>query len=103
MKISIIISLLFIGVNIAAQTPAIPTCKAEDTAGIMSDGYWAIWNDEELTRIDQDIEKYRKADAWFRTGDVMNGTTVKVEQISSEFIFGASAFNWNQLSFPEKS
>ena len=97
MKNSLIISLLFIGVNLAAQTPAIPTCKAEDTAGVMSDGYWAIWNDEELTRIDQDIEKYRKADAWFRTGDVMNGTTVKVEQISSEFIFGASAFNWNQL------
>jgi uncharacterized protein YdbL (DUF1318 family) len=59
MKNSLIISLLFIGVNIAAQTPAIPTCKAEDTAGVMSDGYWAIWNDEELARIDQDIEKYR--------------------------------------------
>ncbi len=52
-------------------------------------------------RIDCDIDTYRKADATFWVGSVKKGTTVKVEQISSEFVFGASAFNWNQLGTPE--
>ena len=30
---------------------------------VMSDKYWAIWNDEVQAKIDADIEKYRKADA----------------------------------------
>jgi hypothetical protein len=97
MKRIITILFLFIGLNLAAQSPSIPTRKSEDTASIMSDGYWSIWNDEEQDRIDQDIETYRKADAVFKTGKIKKGTTVKVEQVSSEFIFGASAFNWNQL------
>lgn len=97
MKRIITILFLFIGLNLAAQSPSIPTRKSEDTASIMSDGYWSIWNDEEQDRIDQDIETYRKADAVFKTGKIKIGTTVKVEQVSSEFIFGASAFNWNQL------
>lgn len=97
MKRFIIILFLVIGFDLAAQSPSIPTRKSEDAAGVMSDGYWAIWNDDEQDRIDQDIETYRKADAVFKTGKIKRGTTVKVEQVSSEFIFGASAFNWNQL------
>ena len=82
---------------------AIPTRKAEDTAGVMSEGYWEIWNDEEQARIDRDIDTYRKADASFYVGRIKKGTTVKVEQVQSEFVFGASAFNWNQLGSPESN
>ena len=32
---------------------------------LMSDAYWAIWNDAEQARIDADIEKNRKADGAF--------------------------------------
>ncbi|MBP5539486.1 MAG: endo-1,4-beta-xylanase [Bacteroidales bacterium] len=80
---------------------AIPTRVSEDTAGVMSTAYWEIWNDAEQARIDADIDAYRKANASFKVGAVKRGTKVKVEQTGSEFIFGASAFNWNQLGTPE--
>lgn len=80
-----------------AQIPVIPTRASEDTQHIMAAGYWETWSDEEQDRIDADIDKYRKADAVFHIGSIKSGTRVKVEQISSEFIFGASAFNWGQL------
>lgn len=84
-----------------AQTPAIPTSAAEDIQHVMSQGYWDIWNDAEQARIDADIETYRKADASFVTGPVKKGTTVKIEQVKSGFVFGCSAFNWGQLGSTE--
>ena len=80
-----------------AQVPLIPSRASEDTEGIMAAGYWAVWNDAEQARIDADIDAYRKADASLKVGSVKRGTKVKVEQVSSAFVFGASAFNWNQL------
>ena len=80
-----------------AQAPAVPSKGSEDAAGVMAPGYWAIWNDAEQAKMDADIDAYRKADASFKVGAVKKGTKVKIEQISSEFVFGASAFNWNQL------
>ena len=97
----LILILVCASFHLPAVAQNIPTCGSEDTAGVMSPAYWAIWNDREQARIDRDIDAYRKADATFRVGSVMKGTTVKVEQISSEFVFGASAFNWNQLGTPE--
>lgn len=85
----------------AAAQPSIPTCASEDRDAVMAPGWWAVWNDEEQARIDADIEAFRKADAVFRTGRIQRGTTVRVEQVSSAFVFGASAFNWNQLGSPE--
>ena len=38
----------------------------------MSEAYWAKWNDEELKRIEQDIERFRKAD-----GEVMLANIAK--------------------------
>ena len=63
---------------------------------VMSDAYWAIWNDAEQARIDADIERNRKADGAFFVG-APDGTDVKVEQIAHEFRFGAHVFNFNQL------
>ena len=104
MKRVLLTSLAALGACIVyAQAPVVPTRQKEDTKHIMSAGYWEVWNDEEQARIDTDIEKYRKADASFVTGSVKSGTKVKVEQISSEFIFGASAFNWNQLGSAERN
>ncbi len=87
--------------SLFAQPSAVPTRQSEDTKGIMAPGYWARWDDAQQARIDADIEAYRKADASFRTGKIKKGTVVKVEQIASEFVFGASAFNWNQLGTPK--
>ena len=79
----------------------IPTRASEDRSGVMSAAYWAIWNDSEQERIDRDIDTYRKADAVFKVGKVKKGSKVRIEQLESEFIFGASAFNWNQLGTSE--
>lgn len=81
----------------------VPTCAKDDAAGVMSGAYWEIWNEDEQSRIDKDIEAYRKADAVFKVGRIKKGTVVTVEQVQSEFIFGASAFNWNQLGSPESN
>lgn len=87
--------------NLGAQDIKIPSRGSEDSENIMSAGYWEIWNDAEQERIDKDIDLYRKADGVFKIGKVKKGTLVKVEQVKSEFVFGASAFNWNQLGTKE--
>ena len=67
---------------------------------VMSEKYWAVWNDEAQARIDADIEKYRKADAVVEL-EAPAGTVVKVEQLSHAFFFGAHIFNFNQLGKTE--
>jgi len=67
---------------------------------LMSDAYWAIWNDAEQSRIDADIEANRKADGMFDLA-APDGAEVKVEQVSHEFRFGAHIFNFNQLGKKE--
>lgn len=46
--------------SLAALAAEIPLDRS-----VMSEKYWAIWNDDVQKRIDADIEKYRKADASF--------------------------------------
>ncbi len=74
-----------------------PKTKSEDVKGIMSDAYWKKWDDREQKRIDEDIEKYRKADAEVILADCRPGAEVKVEQLTHDFVFGAHIFNFNQL------
>lgn len=50
--------------RIAFFTVAVAVSVAQGIdKSVMSDKYWAIWNDAEQARIDADIEKNRKADA----------------------------------------
>ena len=66
----------------------------------MSKKYWSIWNAKEQARIDADIEANRKADATVSI-DAPDGTEVCYEQLTHEFRFGASTFNFGQLGSPE--
>ena len=69
---------------------------------VMSDAYWAIWNDDVQARIDADIERFRKAD--FSVGiDAPDGTEVEVVQLTHDFRFGAHVFNYNQLGSKERN
>ena len=81
-----------------AMTAAVGVCPAGSAMdrSVMSEKYWAIWNDDVQRKIDADIEAYRKADGVFDV-DAPAGTEVKVEQIESVFRFGAHIFNFNQL------
>lgn len=89
-----------LAVNGYAQT-AFPHSASEDKQGIMSEAYWKIWNSDVQARIDSEIEKNRKADSTFVIEGLRPGTEVKVEQIGSDFIFGAHIFNFNQLGKKE--
>ena len=69
----------------------------------MSEGYWNFWNSDVQSAIDRDIEANRKADAFFKPAGLPPGADVKVEQIKSEFIFGAHIFNFDQLGTDERN
>ena len=79
----------------AALALAVPAACGAGRS-VMSDAYWAIWNDAEQARIDADIERNRKADAMVRVA-APSGTVVKVEQLDHAFRFGAHIYNFNQL------
>ncbi len=82
--------------------PTVFSARAEFVidCSVMSEKYWAVWNDAAQAKIDADIERYRKADAVVEI-DAPNGTVVSVEQISHGFFFGAHIFNFNQLGKTE--
>lgn len=63
----------------------------------MSEAYWQYWNPDVQARIDEDIERYRKANATIHIDGLFHGAEVKVEQLSHDFIFGAHIFNFDQL------
>ena len=63
---------------------------------VMSDEYWKLWNDVVQKRIDVGIEQHRKANAEVEV-PAKDGTKVRVEQISHDFLFGAQFFFFNQL------
>ncbi|GHT78773.1 hypothetical protein FACS189464_2790 [Bacteroidia bacterium] len=67
----------------------------------MSKAYWELWNDDIQKKLDDRIEKYRKADAKVELSDVKPGSEIKIEQISHEFLFGANMFNFGQLGSKE--
>lgn len=69
----------------------------------MKKGYWNLWNDDVQAQIDENIEKFRKADASWKIKGLKAGTPVKVEQISHDFIFGAHIFNYDQLGTDERN
>lgn len=91
---------LFYCALLQAQT-SFPKSSKEDREKIMSESYWKIWNPEVQKQIDQDIEKYRKADGELILTDFAPGAEVKIEQISHDFKFGAHIFNYNQLGKTE--
>lgn len=70
---------------------------------VMSQAYWKLWNPEVQSKIDRDIDQNRKANAILIFENLPIGSEVKVEQISSDFIFGAHIFNFNQLGTVERN
>ena len=71
--------------------------------GAMAPAYREKWNDAVQEKIDRDIEANRKADGKFAPEGLPPGAEVKVEQIKSEFIFGAHIFNFDQLGSDERN
>jgi GH35 family endo-1,4-beta-xylanase len=72
-------------------------------AEVMSEAYLKFWGPEVQKRIDNDIERHRKADGAFKLEGAKAGCEVKVEQISHTFIFGGNIFLFGDLKTPEKN
>ena len=100
-RLFVTLLLVAFGATTADAQTTFPRSAKEDTKGYMSKEYWAKWNDDEIKRIEQDIERYRKADATISLDNIAKGTEVQIEQISHEFKFGAHLFNYNQLGKTE--
>ncbi len=77
--------------------------EKKNESKVMSEAYWKLWNSEVQAKIDEDIEKYRKASAVLNIEGLPEGAQVKVEQISHDFIFGANIFNFNQLGSNDRN
>ncbi len=104
MKLKLGILLLFVSIGILAKAKELEkqfSGEPGKKSSVMSEAYWKLWNPKVQAKIDNDIEKYRKADALLKLGDLPAGTAIKVEQISHDFIFGANIFNFNQLGKEE--
>ena len=72
------------------------------------EAYLKRWNDPALnSRIDRNIEQYRKGDATIEVVDAagkpLNGAKVDVRQTGHEFLFGSNAFVLGQLGTPERN
>ena len=102
-KTILTLAMFLIAGSAVAQEPVFPRSAAEDTKGYMSAEYWKIWNEEEMARINADIEKYRKADGEIVLANIGRKRDVKIEQVEHEFIFGAHIFNFNQLGSKERN
>ena len=94
-----VLGLACVSLGVAAQQ-SFPTSQQEDKDHIMSEAYWKIWNPKVQKQIDQDIEKYRKANGVIYLDNVAKGTSVQIKQVSHDFVFGAHMFNFNQLGSP---
>ncbi|MBQ9812163.1 MAG: hypothetical protein IJM54_02510, partial [Thermoguttaceae bacterium] len=92
--------LTFVFAALFASASLCQSTFAEDDSP-MSRQYWEYWNDDVQKEIDERIEKYRKADCVFQLDDVKEGSTVKIEQTNSDFMFGAHIFNFDQLGSDE--
>jgi GH35 family endo-1,4-beta-xylanase len=93
---------IFFGLRIAGQVPElyqnqIKTGTSAKSGDGLGQAYRDLWNSELQSTIDQNIEKYRKADAYIILEGVPEGTEVNVEQLEHDFEFGANIFNFDQL------
>ena len=70
---------------------------------VMSEGYRHMWNDSVQQAINRNIEHYRKADAELALEGVKPGSSVTVEQQTTDFLFGSNIFLFDQLDSEVKN
>ncbi len=70
------------------------------------ESYLKLWGDPAVqSRIDRNIEQYRKGDAAIEivdgSGKPLGGATITARQVGHDFLFGCNAFVLGQLDTPE--
>ncbi|MFZ5832075.1 MAG: serine hydrolase [Planctomycetota bacterium] len=87
---------------------AAETASSNGAGAVVPPWYEARWGDPALQkRIDENIERYRKADAVLTVVDAAGNPVpkaeVRIEQLSHTFLFGCNAFVLGQLDTAEKN
>lgn len=90
-------------IALTAERPCTVLSAYEPDRSVMSEKYWKIWNPEVMKKIDDRIEKYRKADAVLNLKNIKPGSDVSIKQINHEFKFGGNTFLFGQFDTPEKN
>lgn len=78
------------------------SCAAISAQNVMSEEYCRVWDSLRPT-IEDNIEKYRKADGEIVLKNVKPGTEVTIEQVSHDFIFGSNIFLYDHFDSAEKN
>lgn len=99
----IIVILLAFSVRLMGQQPDRGVWNYEETKNAMAEAYWSFWNEDEQGRIDEAIDRNRKADAVVTLKGIAPGTEVQIEQVSHAFLFGGNIFLFGSLETPEQN
>jgi GH35 family endo-1,4-beta-xylanase len=108
MKLSYYLLLMFVISLTQLHGQVAETRNHQKVAGpekgnVMDEGYRKFWNTEVQVKIDDDINRYRMADAVLNLKGTLPGTEVRIEQISHHFLFGGNIFLFGGLGTPEKN
>ena len=96
MKTKMIVLLTAVALAVGAALQPLPAADATGggsggTGAAMSEAYGERWNPAQQARIDADVRANRMAAAVLRLPPVKPSTDVTVEQLSHDFLFGATA------------
>ncbi|MBQ7190641.1 MAG: endo-1,4-beta-xylanase [Kiritimatiellae bacterium] len=86
---------------ISAVSSLAAEAKSPLTGEELGAAYQAQWNRQLNAEIDARIEKFRKGDAVAK--GFAPGSTVRIRQVESAFLFGANLFNFDQFPDHEKN
>lgn len=91
------------GTSIMAQQPRGNGWAYEEAKDVMNEAYWSFWSDETQKKIDDDIERHRKANAIITLKNVPVGSEVKIEQIGHTYLFGGNIFLFGNFETPQQN
>ncbi len=98
-----IIVLLAFNARLMGQQPNQGIWNYEETKNVMEDAYWSFWDEDEQRRIDEAIDRNRKADAVITLESILAGSEVEIEQVGHTFLFGGNIFLFGNFDTPQQN
>ncbi len=87
----------------SAQVAETSVQKTPVTGQVVTESYLQFWNTDVQAKIDQNIDRNRKAEAVCHLNGIKKGSEVRIEQVSHQFLFGGNTFLFGDLGSPEKN
>jgi len=99
----IIVYLFTFGPHLMGQELNRIVWDEKDAQKVMGEAYWSFWNEDVQRKIDEDIDRNRKADAVITLESVLKGSNVEIEQVSHTFLFGGNIFLFGNFDSPQQN